>query len=99
MHKLHIGSQLPAIPADHYRFETVPSGLVNREWDSVVPGQVYCAELTSRFDQTTVYAVLVEVSEDGRTLTIEAVTVEGTAGTACPEGRFSFSADAHTMYR
>ena len=99
VHKLHSGSQLPGVPAGKYRIETVSDGLVNREWDSVVPGEVYCAELrrqwaVSGWDDTVTELVLVEVSEDGRTLTIEGIT-----GTKCPEGRYSFSPDAHTMYR
>ncbi|MCH8296884.1 MAG: hypothetical protein IH873_02345 [Chloroflexi bacterium] len=99
VHKLNIGSQLPDIPAGMYRFETVADGLVNREWDSVVAGEVYCSELRRQMsvwgsDDTVTGVVLVEVSEDGRTLTIEGIT-----GTQCPEGRYSFSTDAHTMYR
>ncbi len=99
VHKLEIGSQLPGIPAGMYRFETVSDGLVNREWDSVVPGEVYCAELrhqraVSGWDYTATEVLLVGVSEDGRSLTIE-----GIAGTQCGEGWYSFSPDAHTMYR
>ena len=99
VHKLNIGSQLPEIPAGMYRFETVADGLVNREWDSVVAGEVYCSELRRQMsvwgsDDTVTGVVLVEVSEDGRTLTIEGIT-----GTQCPGGRYSFSTDAHTMYR
>ena len=45
-------------------------------------------------EPTVTDLVLVEVSEDGRTLSIE-----GIAGTQCPEGRYSLSTDAHTMYR
>ena len=99
VHKLHIGSQLPGVPAGPYWFETVSDGLINREWDSGVPGEVYCAELTPRFGATVTEVVLVEVSEEGRTLTIEGITGEGITGTQCPEGRYSFSPDAHTMYR
>lgn len=99
VHRLHIGSQLPDIPAGKYRIETVSGGLVNREWDSVVAGNVHCAELrpqwaVSGWDDTVSGVVLIEVSEDGRTLTIE-----GSTETQCPEGQYSFSADAHTMYR
>ncbi len=99
VHKVNIGSQLPNIPAGKYRVETVADGLVNRKWDSVVPGEVYCAELhrqTSVWgsDDTVTGVVLIEVSEDGRTLTIEGIT-----RTQCGEGPHSFSTDAHTMYR
>ena len=94
VHKLHSGSQLPGVPGGSYGIETVSDGLVNREWDSVVPGAVYCAELVPRFGATVTEVVLVEVSEDGRTLTIEGIT-----GKHCPEGGYSFSPDAHTMYR
>jgi len=94
VHRLHTGSQIPGVPEGSYGIETVSDGLVNREWDSVVPGEVYCVELAPRFGATVTEVVLVEVSEDGRTLTIEGIT-----GTQCPEGRYSFSPDAHTMYR
>ena len=99
VHKLEIGSQLPDIPAGMYRFETVADGIANREWDSVVPGEVYCAELRRQTsvwgsDDTVTGVVLIEVSEDGRSLTIEGIT-----RTQCGEGQYSFSADAHTMYR
>ncbi len=99
VHKLEIGSQLPDIPAGMYRIGTVSDGLVNREWDSVVPGEVYCAELrrqrgVSGWDDTVTEVVLIEVSEDGRTLTIEGMT-----RMRCEEGQYSFSADAHAMCR
>ena len=99
VHKLNIGSQLPDIPTGMYRIETVSDGLVNREWNSVVPGEVYCAELRRQTsvwgsDDAATGVVLVEVSEDGRTLTIEGIT-----RTQCGEGPYSFSTDAHTMYR
>ncbi|MCH8087119.1 MAG: hypothetical protein IIC81_04615, partial [Chloroflexi bacterium] len=99
VHKLEIGGQLPDIPAGMYRIHTVADGLVNREWDSVVPGEVYCAELRSQWavsgwDNTVTGVILIQVSEDGRTLTIEGITK-----TQCGEGRYSFSNDAHTMYR
>ena len=99
VHKLHSGSQLPGIPAGKYRIETVSDGLVNRGWNSVGPGEVYCAELrrqwaVSGWDDTVTELMLVEVSEDGRTLTIEGIT-----GTQCPPGPYSLSPDAHTMYR
>lgn len=99
VHKLNIGSQLPEIPAGMYRIETVADGLVNRAWDSVVPGEIYCAELRRQtavwgWDDTVTGVVLVEVSEDGRTLTIEAIT-----GMECPDGRYAFSSHAQKMYR
>ena len=99
VHKLNIWSQLPDIPAGMYRFETVSNGLVNREWDSVVQGEVYCAELRRQTsiwgsDDRVTALVLVEVSQDGRTLTIEGIT-----GAQCPGGRYSFSTDVHKMYR
>ncbi len=99
VHKLEIGSQLPDIPAGMYRISTVAEGIVNREWGSVVPGEVYCAEVrrqtaVSGWDDTVTGVVLIEVSEDGRTLTIEGIT-----RTQCEEGQSSFSTDAHTMYR
>ena len=99
VHKLEIGSRLPDIPAGMCRFETVSDGPVNREWDSVVPGDVYCAEVRRQWavsgsDYTVTGVVLIEVSEDGRTLTIE-----GIARTQCEEGQYSFSTDAHTVYR
>lgn len=97
VHKLHSGSQLPGVPEGHYRIETVSDGFVNRKWDSVVPGEVYCAELRGQWavwGWEVTEVVLIEVSADGRTLTIE-----GIAGTQCPEGRYSFSTGAHTMYR
>ncbi len=99
VHKLNIGGQLPDIPPGMYRIETVSDGLVNREWDSVVPGEVYCAELRRQTsvwgsDDTVTGVVLIEVSEDGRTLTIEGIT-----RTHCGEGQHSFSTDADTLYR
>ena len=60
MHKLHSGGQLPGVPEGPYEIETVSDGLVNREWDSVVPGEVYCAELVPRFGATVTVVVLVE---------------------------------------
>ena len=93
-HRMNSETQLPGIPAGTFWIETVSDGLVNREWDSVVPGAVYCAELISRNIDTATEVMLVEVFEDGRTLTIEVIT-----GTQCPDGPYSFSTDAHTMYR
>ena len=93
-HQMNSGTQVPGIPAGKFRIETVSDGLVNREWDSVVPGEVYCAELNSTNINTATEVMLIEVSEDGRTLTIEVIT-----GTKCPDGPYSFSPDAHTMYR
>ena len=60
----------------------------------MVPGEVYCAELMPRFDNTVAGVVLVGVSGDGLTLTIEGIEERG-----CPDVPYSFSADAHTMYR
>ena len=99
VHKLNVGSQLPDIQAGMYQFKTTADVIVNREWVSVVPGQVYCNELRRQTsvwgsDDTVTGVVLMEVSEDGRTLTIE-----GDMGTQCGESQYSSSTDAHTMYR
>ena len=93
-HQMNSGTQLPGISAGKFWIETVSDGLVNREWDSVVPGEVYCTEIVARLITEVTKVMLVEVSEDGRTLTIEVIT-----GTQCPDGPYSFSTDAHTMYR
>jgi hypothetical protein len=75
------------------------SGLVNRRWDAVVPGDVYCVELQRQtsfhtFDEVPVAALLVEVEPDGMAMKVEAIT----AG-KCDGGDFSFSGEEQVFYR
>ena len=98
-HIFYIGDFTQSVPAGRYRIPTVSSGFVNRRWDEVVPGAIYCSELT---EQTSMYGwneyisqvVLVEVSADGMS-----IKIEGRPEIECGSGPYSFSSEAITLHR
>jgi len=81
-----------------YRYEVADDGFVNRRWDEVVAGNVYCMELgpsSNVFEHDNLTkTMLVSVSQDGLHLTLEAVD-----GSVCGDGPWSFSGNQSTYYR
>ena len=98
-HIFYIGDFTPSVPAGRYRIPVVSSGFVNRRWDEVVPGAIYCSELT---EQTSIYGwneyisqvVLVDVSADGMS-----IKIEGRPKIECGSDPYSFSSEAITLHR
>ena len=73
-------------------------GWVNRRWDSVKLGHIYCAELRESCkedgDGSSRALLLFEVSENGRALIIEALDDD-----KCGDGTWSFQGGERTFYR
>ena len=81
-----------------YRYEIADDGFVNRRWDEVVPGNIYCMELGPAINvfehDKPSKTILVSVSDDGLEITLEAVD-----GSVCGGGPWSFSGNQTTYYR
>ncbi|MDP6178221.1 MAG: hypothetical protein QGG81_10485, partial [Acidimicrobiales bacterium] len=82
----------------NFVIETRDEETVNRRWDEVVAGDVYCAELLqadSAFshESTPSAIALLELSTDGQSLTIE-----GYARSECVDG-LDFGGRARIFYR
>lgn len=98
-HRMTVGTRVPGLERGQYRFVYQDSGLVNRRWDEVVSGDVYCVALQRQtsfhtFDEVSRAALLVEVGPDGMAMTVEAI-----AGGKCDGQDFSFSGAEQIFYR
>ncbi len=97
-HEVTVGNDSFGLERANFVIATRDRGTVNRRWDEVVAGDVYCAELLradSAFshESTPSAIALLELSADGQSLTIE-----GFRQTACVEG-LDFGEKAHTFHR
>ena len=90
LHMLKVGDDSYGLGYNQYGFTTRETGPVNRRWDEVVPGGIYCAEVEA--DDTRA-VVLVELTADGLSLKIE-----GLDRTECNDG-LSFGNQVRTFYR
>jgi hypothetical protein len=90
LHILRVGDDSYGLDYNYYVFRTREAGMVNRSWDEVVAGGIYCAEVKT---DDTFAVVLLELSSDGQSLTIEGLDqVECSAD-------LEFSGRARTFYR
>ena len=72
---------------------------MNQKWDQIESGQTYCTELKIEDDQDDIRndinkIILIELSEDGNQLTIEAIDTS-----KCGEGPWEFQGGERTFYR
>ena len=98
-HRMTVGTRVPNLERGQYRFVYQDNGLVNRRWDEVVPGDVYCVELQRQtsfhtFDEVPVASLLVEVEPDGMTMKVASI-----AGGRCDGEGFSFGGAEQVFYR
>ena len=97
-HELTVPDDSFGLEYGNFVIATQDEGTVNRRWDEVVTGDVYCAELLradSAFthESTPSAIALLELSTDGRSLTIE-----GFDRTECADG-LDFGVGARTFHR
>ena len=97
-HELTVPDDSFGLEYGNFVVATQTEGTVNRRWDEVVMGDVYCAELLradSAFshESTSSAIALLELSTDGRSLTIE-----GFDRSECTDG-LEFGARARTFHR
>ena len=97
-HELTVGNDSFGLERANFVIATQDQGTVNRRWDEVVAGDVYCAELLradSAFshESTPSAIALLELSTDGR-----ALTIEGFDRTECADG-LDFGVRARTFHR
>ena len=72
---------------------------MNQKWDQIESGQTYCTELKIEDDQDDIRndinkIILIELSEDGKQLTIEAIDTS-----KCGKGSWEFQGGRKTFYR
>ena len=84
-----IGNDMPGWPAGRWLFTPLPTGMVNREFDAVVPGGTYCYDGVTA-GPADAGRVLVEVfGEDGGTS--NRLRIERQAGSSCGAGPWAFT--------
>ena len=98
IHIISVGNNTFGLDYGQYRIPTVSDGLVNRRWDSVVPGSTYCAELSESwsdsYESTLEKIIVMQVSKDGTSLAIEAHE-----NGECSDGPWEFHGKERTFYR
>jgi hypothetical protein len=89
-----VGTSVPSLPTDLYRFSPAGSGRLNLDFQLVRPGsQVYCYELTSQ-RLPSARVVLIQLVTEQR------LRIEGRAGASCgPSEGWAFSASATEFAR
>jgi hypothetical protein len=98
MHTIAVGNNTFGLDYGQYSYTTVSDGLVNRPWDSIKPGNTYCIELRESYkengDDSSRALLLLELSNNGSTLTIEALSDD-----KCGEEPWIFQDRERTFYR
>ena len=84
---------------NEYSYIALQSGLVNRAWDDIKPGKNYCVELKVKENMSVVAEdvhkiLILNVSEDGKQLTVEALD-----NNQCGDGPWQFQGGERTFYR
>ena len=97
-HTIAVGNNTFGLDYGQYSYITVPEGLVNRPWDSVKPGDIYCTELSESYkengDGSARVLLLLELSENGSALTVETLSDD-----KCGSGPWLFQEGHRTFYR
>ena len=99
VHRLTVGTTVRDIDRGQYRFTYESDGLINRRWDQMVSGHIYCVVLQRQtsfytFDETPRTALLLQISADGAVLTVEA-----NPSRTCDQETFVFSGTEQRFYR
>jgi hypothetical protein len=98
VHIFSVGNHTFGLNYGQYQIPTVSEGLVNRRWDAIKPGDVYCAEFKgaqNEESELTIEKILVmRLSGDGLALTMEAIH-----GDKCGDGPWTFQGGERTFYR
>ena len=98
IHTIVVGNNTFGLDYGQYSYPTVSDGLVNRRWDSVKPGYIYCAELGESYKEqghgSSQALLLLRLSENGRALTVEATNDD-----KCGNGPWLFQGGERTFYR
>lgn len=97
-HIISVGNNTFGLDYGQYAIHTVSEGLVNRNWDSVVPGPTYCAELreswSDSYESIVQKTIVMQVSENGKSFTIEAQE-----NGKCGNGPWDFQGNERRFYR
>ena len=98
IHILSVGNNTFGLDYGQYQISTVSEGLVNRRWDAIKPGDVYCAEFTEAQNEeselTIEKTLILRLSEDGTALTVEAINID-----KCGGSPWEFQGGERTFYR
>ena len=97
-HRMTVGNTIFGMEYGQFSYTYRDSGLVNRRWDSVMPGEVYCVEINRQinfglFGDTIESVLILKLSEDAKQLTFEAIDQDG-----CSKSH-SFRGGQRTFYR
>jgi hypothetical protein len=98
MHTIVVGNNIFGLDYGQYSYSIVSDGLVNRPWDSVKPGHIYCSELRESYkeggDGSFRALLLMTLSEKGTALTVEAINDD-----KCNDGPWFFQGNERIFYR
>jgi hypothetical protein len=98
IHTIVVGNNTFGLDNAQYSYSIVSDGRVNKRWDSVKPGNLYCTELRESYSEngesSSRALLLLELSENGSALTIEAF-----ADGECGSGPWKFQGGERTFYR
>jgi hypothetical protein len=98
VHILSVGNNTFGLNYGQYQIPTVSEGLVNRRWDAIKPGDVYCAEFTEAQNEESELPIekilVMRLYGDGLALTVEAIN-----GDKCGDGPWTFQGGQQTFYR
>lgn len=98
-HSITVGNNTFGLNQGKYTFSIATDGSVNQRWDFIKPGQTYCSEIKHQINNSEIAAevhriVIVDISNNGRQLTIEALDER-----QCGDGPWSFQGGERTFYR
>jgi hypothetical protein len=96
---ISVGNNTFGLDYGQYSYVSSRTGLVNRTWDEVEPGQTYCMELRIEDNHDDIPNIInkiifIELSQDGTELAIEAIDSFN-----CGEGSWKFQGDERVFYR
>jgi hypothetical protein len=98
VHILSVGNNTFGLNYGQYQITTVSEGLVNRRWDAIKPGNVYCSEFEGAENEESVLPIekilVMKLSGDGLALTVEALPSD-----TCGRGPWIFQGGGRTFYR
>jgi hypothetical protein len=98
VHILSVGNNTFGLNYGQYQIPTISEGVVNRRWDAIKPGDVYCAEFTEAqnegFELPIEKILVMRLYGDGLALTMEAIN-----GDKCGDGPWTFQGGEQTFYR
>jgi len=99
IHSITVGNNTFGLNQGRYSFAPSEIGLINQRWDYIKPGQTYCTELKIQINNSEISPevhkiTLIEISEDGTQLNIEAINND-----KCGNGPWIFQGGQRKFYR